>query len=60
METIGIIIGVIVAVILVAGLITYAVVAYSIWKVKKRAEKFISEKGVETAVKITQKLLDKK
>lgn len=60
METIGIILGVILIVILLVGLISYGIVTYSIWKVKKRAEKFISEKGVETAVKITQKLLVKK
>lgn len=60
METIGIIIGIIFALILFAVLATYLTVLYTTYKIKKRAEKFIEDKGVETFTKITKKYLDKK
>jgi hypothetical protein len=60
METIGIIIGVLVIAILLAVLVTYLIVVHTANKIKKRAGKFLATKGVDIAVKVGEKYLDKK
>lgn len=60
METIGIIIGVLVILILIALLTTYLMFVFSARKIKNKAEKFLAEKGIETAVKFGEKYLKKK
>jgi flagellar biosynthesis/type III secretory pathway M-ring protein FliF/YscJ len=64
METIGIIIGVIVALILLAVLITWIGLVITARNVQKRADKYLSQKGEEAVLhigkKLSEKYLDKK
>lgn len=64
MEAIGIIIGTIIALILLAVLITWIGLVITARKVKKRADKYLAEKGEQTVLhigkKLSEKYLDKK
>lgn len=61
METIGIIIGfLIIVILLLALLITYLAFILIANKYKNKGEKFLKEKGIEKVVNITNKFLTKK
>lgn len=52
METILIIIGILIAIILFVFLVTYIVIVINANRIKNRAEKFLTNKSVETLNKI--------
>lgn len=64
METVGIIIGVLVIIILLVVLVSYLIVLHTANKVKKRAGKYLAEKGEQAVLhvgkKLSEKYLDKK
>jgi hypothetical protein len=59
MEIIGIIIGTILALILLAVLITWIGLVITARNVKKRAEKYIAEKGEDAILHVGKKLSEK-
>lgn len=59
METIGIVIGTIVALILLAVLITWIGLVITARNVKKRAEKYLANKGEEAVLHVGKKLSEK-
>lgn len=60
METIGIIIGVLIITILLAILVTYLVLIWKARIIKKKAQKYMEQKGIDTVIKLTEKYLIKK
>lgn len=59
METVGIIIGTIIALILLAVLITWIGLVITARNVKKRAEKYLTDKGEEAVLHVGKKLSEK-
>jgi len=60
METLIYIIGGIIIVFGVISLFLYLYLLYAGYKLKQRTEKFFESKGVKTAEKIAEKIIDKK
>ena len=57
METIGIIMGVLIITILLAILVTYFVLIWKARIIKKKAQKYMEQKGINTVIKLSEKYL---